>query len=109
MSSVVAKDCSNDLKEASIAGFVTEFLSYVPTMYFGLDIIRNITRKHEQEKAESAKELFLFAPVSDQYIRERKKQINLVLIAYTVSLCLRAFVLIFNLASSDDEFTCMDF
>jgi hypothetical protein len=54
MGSVVAKDCENDLKEASIAGFGTEFLSYLPTLYFGVDIIRSITRKHEEEKAESA-------------------------------------------------------
>ena len=47
MSSVVAKDCDNDMKEASIAGFATEFLSYLPTLYFGVDIIRKITRKHE--------------------------------------------------------------
>ncbi len=46
--------------------------------------------------------------MSDQYIRERKKQIKLVLGAYTLSLFLRAFVLIFNLASPDDEFTCLD-
>jgi hypothetical protein len=38
-------------------------------MYFGLDIIRTITKKHEEEKAESANELYLFAPVSDQYIK----------------------------------------
>jgi hypothetical protein len=47
--------------------------------------------------------------VSDQYIRERKKQIKLVLAAYTLSLCLRAFILVFNLAADDDEFTCTDF
>lgn len=47
MASVIAKDCDNDLKEASIAGFVTEFVSYIPTLYFGIDIIRNITKKHE--------------------------------------------------------------
>jgi hypothetical protein len=69
MASVIAKDCDNDLKEASITGVITEFLSYVPTMYFGLDIIRTITKKHEEEKAESANELYLFAPVSDQYIK----------------------------------------
>jgi hypothetical protein len=108
MASVVAKNCDNDLKEASIAGFATEFVSYIPTLYFGVDIIRSITRKHEEEKAESSKELFLFAPVSDQYIKERKKQIKLVLAAYTLSLCLRAFVLIFNLTADDSMFTCVD-
>lgn len=108
MSSVVAKDCDNDLREASIAGFATEFASYIPTLYFGVDIIKSITRKHEEEKAESSKELFLFAPVSDQYIRERKKQIKLVLGAYTISLFLRAFVLTFNLAADDNMFTCVD-
>lgn len=101
MASVIAKDCDNDLKEASITGFATEFVSYIPTLYFGIDIIRSITRKHEEEKASSANELFLFAPVSDQYIKERKKQIKLVLVAYTASLLLRAFILVFNMAFSE--------
>ena len=101
MAAVIAKDCDNDLKEASIAGFATEFLSYIPTLYFGMDIIRSITKKHEEEKAHSANELFLFAPVSDQYIKERKKQIKLVLAAYTVSLVLRASILGFNIAFSE--------
>lgn len=48
MSSVVAKDCDNDLREASIAGFATEFASYIPTLYFGVEIIKSITRKHEE-------------------------------------------------------------
>lgn len=46
--------------------------------------------------------------MSDQYIRERKKQIKLVLGAYTISVFLRAFVLIFNLVADDDMFTCVD-
>jgi hypothetical protein len=50
LSSVVAKNCDNDLVEVGIAGFITELLSFIPTLYFGLDILRSMTKKHEEEK-----------------------------------------------------------
>lgn len=110
LTSVIARNCDNNMMEVSIAGFVTELASYIPTIYFGWDILRDITRKHEQEKEESYKTLpspELFKPVSDQYIKERKKQIQLVLLAYTLSLLLRAIVLGFNF-NWDDYFICTE-
>lgn len=46
LSSVVAKNCDNDLVEVGIAGFITELVSFVPTLYFGMDILRSMTKKH---------------------------------------------------------------
>ena len=45
MTSVIGRDCDNDLIELSIAGLGTEFIAYIPTLYFGWDIIRKLTKK----------------------------------------------------------------
>ena len=110
LSTVIAKDCDNNLIEASLAGFVTEFICYVPTMYFGFDIIKNLDRKDKEEMESSSDlsdSLLQLSSIKDQYIQERKKQIKLVLSAFTISLFLRAVVLGFNF-NSDDYFNCFD-
>lgn len=110
LTSVIAKDCDNNMMEVSIAGFATELVSYAPTLYFGWDILKSISYKQQEQKDELrlSTDHMLFKPVSDQYAKERKKQIQLVLAAYTLSLLLRGTVLGFNF-NWDDYFTCTDF
>lgn len=50
MTSVIRHNCNNNLGLANLGGLVFELISYLPTFYFGWDILRKITKKHKQEK-----------------------------------------------------------
>ena len=106
MTAVIERSCDNNLLEGSLACLATELVSYIPTMYFGMDILRNIDKSNQIESSEST-ESGVMETITDSYIRERKKQIKLVLSAFTISLLLRAIILIFNI-NFDDYFICSE-
>ena len=43
MLSVINRSCDNNLNEANLGALITEIVSYLPTLYFGLDILKKIT------------------------------------------------------------------
>ena len=45
MATVIERNCDNNLIEGSLACFATELVSYIPTVYFGIDLLRNIDKK----------------------------------------------------------------
>lgn len=46
LTSTIDRNCDNNLIEGSYLCLATELFSYLPTLYFGIDILRTMTRKH---------------------------------------------------------------
>jgi len=50
LTSTIERNCDNNLIEASLVCFATEVVSYIPTVYFGIDIFKNLDKKNKEEQ-----------------------------------------------------------
>lgn len=72
LTSVIGTNCDDNFVEISIIGLATEFVSYLPTAYFGRMIIKSLNEKIKKEQRESRKSFTegeSFEPISDRYIK----------------------------------------
>jgi hypothetical protein len=47
LSKQITKDCDNNLYAPGIAIFVSELISFFPTVFYGLNILKNMIKKQK--------------------------------------------------------------